>query len=75
MINKYGQGAAVKISTVLRPVTMLRVEGSSETGLLTLLSNHIFWCPLVQTCMSCEDHLFFEMLKIQSRFSKSQKKI
>ena len=42
------------------PLTMLLVEGSSETGLFGHLSNHLFPSPEVQKYISYEGHHFFQ---------------
>ena len=63
MINKYGKGAVVQISTVFQSVYHIIVEGSSETGLFRHLSNHVFRSPYVQKDISYGDHLFFENVK------------
>ena len=55
-------------------ITMLLVEGSSETELFRLLSNHVFRCPQVKKYISYDGHRFcFKMLKIESKFIKWEK--
>ena len=45
LINKYGKGAFIQISTYLGPFTMLLFEGSSETRLFRHWSNQVFLGP------------------------------
>ena len=73
MINDYGKGAVVQISTVFQRVTMLLVEGSSGAGLYGHLSNHIFRSPSDQKSISYEVIFFLKMWKIQFRLPKCNK--
>ena len=58
------------------PFTVLLVEGSSETGLLRHLSNHVLRSPYVQKYISSDGHLLFlKMLKIESKFRKCKKEL
>ena len=41
------------------PITMLFVEGSSETGVPRLLSNDVFRGPQILKYISYESHVFF----------------
>ena len=57
------------------PFTMLLVEGSSETGLLRLLSNDIFW-SLKFKKTSGRTVIFFEkMFKTEFKFRKCKKNL
>ena len=56
------------------PFTMLLVKGSSKTGLLRHLSNHVFRSPYAQKYISHEAHAFFNMFKIKFKFGKCKKK-
>ena len=55
------------------PITVLLVEGSSETGLFRLLSNHVFQSAQAQKYIIYEGHFFLEMFKIKSKFRKCKK--
>ena len=54
---------------------MVVFEGSSETGLFTHSTNHVFWSPLPRKYISYEGHLFSENVKHMRYISKMQKKI
>ena len=56
------------------PITMLFVEGSSETGVLRLLSKHVFRDPQILKYIRYESHVFLEMFKMKSKFRKYKKK-
>ena len=59
MIYKYDNRAVVEISGVVGPFTMLFVERSSETGLLSHLSKHVFRSLHYRKYISYDnDHLF-----------------
>ena len=53
---------------------MLFVEGSSETGVLRLLSKHVFRDPQILKYIRYESHVFLEMFKMKSKFRKYKKK-
>ena len=57
----------------LGPYTMLLVEGSSERGLFTHISNIVFRSPLVQKYISYECHFFFENVQNWIWVSKMRK--
>ena len=43
VIDQYGKGGVVHISTVFGPLTRLLVKGSSETRIFRHLLQHVFW--------------------------------
>ena len=45
VINKYGESGVRQISTVFGSLTVLLVEGSSETGIFRHLFHHVFPSP------------------------------
>ena len=56
------------------PITMLLVEGSSETGLFRLLSNHVFRGPQVQKYISYEGHFLCGNVQNETLIWKKQNK-
>ena len=75
VINKYGKGGAVQISTVFGPSYMLLAEGWYERGLFRDLINHVFRIPKFRKCISYHDHLCFENFKNLVYISKMQQQI
>ena len=63
VINKYGKGAVVQISTVFRSVYRVACQRASKTGLFRHLSNHVFGRPQVRNYISHDGQLVFENIK------------
>ena len=57
------------------PISMLLVEGSSETELFRLWFNQVFRTTKVQKYITYEGHLFFENFQNEIEISKIPKKI
>ena len=55
---------AMILNQCFRPFFMLPVEGSSQTGLVRHLSNHIFRSPYFRKHINYEGDLFSKIFKI-----------
>ena len=49
-----------RLEKCFSPATIFLVEGSSEAGLFTYLSNHVFPSPQLQKYNCYEGHIFLE---------------
>ena len=73
VINQYAKCAMMLITTVLRTVTMLLLEGSSETGVFRDFSDHVFGGRNLGNPKSMRVIFFFVILKSYSWFQCSTK--
>ena len=70
MTNQYGKRRVVQILTFFCSLTMLLVEGSSETGIVRHLFHQVFPSPLFWKYISYEDHLLTENVQNLINLSK-----
>ena len=75
VINQYAKCAMMLITTVLCTVTMLLLEGSSETGVFRHFSDHVFGGPNLGNLKSMRVIFFFVILKSYSWFQKCSTKL
>ena len=75
VINQYAKCAMMLITTVLRTVTMLLLEGSSETGVFRDFSDHVFGGRNLGNPKSMRVIFFFVILKSYSWFQKCSTKL
>ena len=75
VINQYAKCAMMLITTVLRTVTMLLLEGSSETRVFRDFSDHVFGGRNLGNPKSMRVIFFFVILKSYSWFQKCSTKL